>query len=396
MARGPRRPAAAAVASQLSLCALLLCSAAALAAHGAAAAPAPAAETPPLPVADDALRSFLAPLYARAREAVRSTARIPPVSETVDRFGALPPAMEAHMSCQRPAGERAAFMMMGERIRTHLQRVVVVVSLNTPDACAAVPRWWSVMRSVLEESRVRFIVPAEHADAPPCQALARVVAFPAPEWKPAWRPSEPAWTMYIGFLAAVQDLLSNATMDGVLFVADDVLLSPWLLATMNLNHVVAFPHGLRPGSASALAGILASQKAFVAHVFDSPSPPPYAANVVPSRYAPGTVTHSTANQDMFFMPQRLLEDFAHCLEDAVAWGVADFCIAFSTCQKAVEHESGYQTAVMTRAWRYQAREHILAARIRAIVDERVDFIHPCKMGQAQVYAAAHALFSCLA
>ena len=95
------------------------------------------------------------------------------------------------------------------------------------------------------------------------------------------------------------------------------------------------------------------------------------------------------------MPQRLLLRYTQCLEDALAWGVADFCIAFSTCQKAVEHESLFQLTKLTRAWHLPGEDKI-ARRIDSIMDERVDYIHPCKVGKNLVYAASHALYTCMA
>jgi len=102
---------------------------------------------------------------------------------------------------------------------------------------------------------------------------------------------------------------------------------------------------------------------------------------------------STANQDFFYLPQRLLAGFSSCLEDATAYGVADFCIAFSTCQKAVEDEDLFETTVLLRAWHIPTRQAV--ARVEEMLEERADYLHPAKLSLDEMYAAGLKLWACL-
>jgi hypothetical protein len=90
----------------------------------------------PLPVSGAMLNEYLAGLYSKASEALNSAAPPPPLSPAGEPWGALPKASSPSCSATTPA-QRIMLMMMGERTRRHLSKVVVVVSLNTPHACLA-------------------------------------------------------------------------------------------------------------------------------------------------------------------------------------------------------------------------------------------------------------------
>jgi hypothetical protein len=346
----------------------------------------------PLPVPDAMLNEYLAGLYSKASEALSSAAPPPPLLPAGEPWGALPPADVPTCSVATPT-QHAMLMMMGERTRRHLSRVVVVVSLNTPNACMAVPRWWSIMRVVF--SQVRFIVPEQYAEEHPCQRIQGIIPYKAPLWNPTWREKELAFAMHLGFLAATRDLLQSSGIDGVILTADDLMLSPWHLLGLNLNRISTYPHGERgPTWRRGFGSLLDSQQNFVTHVFDSSSPPPYAAHLVPSVYRPNTVLISTANMDFFYLPQRLLAGFSSCLEDATAYGVVDFCIAFSTCQKAVEDQKFFQTAVLLPAWEVPQKE--VMARVEAMLVERADYLHPYKLGKDEAYKIGLKLWTCMA
>jgi hypothetical protein len=243
-------------------------------------------------------------------------------------------------------------------------------------------------------SQVRFIVPEEYAEEHHCQRIQGIISYKAPLWKPTWREKELAFAMHLGFLAATRDLVQSSGIDGVILTADDLMLSPWHLIGLNLNRISTYPHGERgPTWRRGFGSLLDSQQDFVSHVFNSSPPPPYAAHLVPSRYRPNTVQMSTENMDFFYLPQRLLAGFSACLEDATAYGVVDFCIAFSTCQKAVEDEDLFEMAVLIPAWGI-AKERAVT-RVEKMLEERADYLHPFKLGEDEKYTAGLELWMCL-
>ena len=147
---------------------LLLLAAFAATCGGAAVGAAGAVGQGPAPEA--ALRSYLEEMRSSNREKVAALQAAAAAAEALaPPLPTADPVWAAAPRCTAGPGVKSILLQLGERIRHHMEKVVVVVSLNTPMACAAVPRWWSIMRAAFCE--VRFIVPSQYASEPECARL---------------------------------------------------------------------------------------------------------------------------------------------------------------------------------------------------------------------------------